>query len=45
MLFTRDAIEQISESRVEIDLNEDRNSKECDDQRLSDDLLPLKAKE
>ena len=39
------AIQKISESRIEIDLDQDRHGQHCDDQRLRQDLLALEAEQ
>ena len=45
MLFAGHPVQDIGQTGVEIDLDQDRYSKHGDDQRLGDDLFPLKAKE
>ena len=45
MLLTGETVEQIGQPGVEVDLDEDRHGEERDDQRLRQDLLPLKAEQ
>ena len=39
------AIQKIGETRIEIDLDQDRHGQHCDNQRLGQDLLALEAEQ